>query len=170
MCIGYGLPRWRSGKESTCQYRRCKRCRFNSWVGKIPWNRKWQPAPVFLPGKFPWTGEPGRLQSMGLKELDTTDHVCTHKLNIPLIFFNAYHSWRIIKSNIFRKQTGSIHISNDKWYLHQRMGMFVATKRLYLGEENGNPLRYSCLETPMNRGVWWATVHGVTKSWTRLSD
>ena len=34
---------------------------------------------------------------------------------------------------------------------------------------NGNALRYSCLETPMNRGVWWATVHGVTKSQTRLS-
>ena len=50
------------------------------------------------------------------------------------------------------------------------MGMFVATKRLYLGEENGNPLRYSCLKDPMNRGTWSATVHGVTKSWTRLSD
>ena len=32
--------------------------------------------------------------------------------------------------------------------------------------ENGNPLQYSCLENPMDRGVWWATVHGVAKSWT----
>ena len=31
------------------------------------------------------------------------------------------------------------------------------------GEENGKPLQYSCLENPMNRGAWWATVHGVTK-------
>ena len=38
------------------------------------------------------------------------------------------------------------------------------------GEENGNPLQYSCLENSMNRGAWRATVHGVTKSWTRLSD
>jgi len=38
------------------------------------------------------------------------------------------------------------------------------------GEGNGNPLQYSCLENPMDRGAWWATVHGVTKSWTRLSD
>ena len=30
-------------------------------------------------------------------------------------------------------------------------------------EGNGNPLRYSCLENPMDRGAWWATVHGVTK-------
>ena len=35
-----------------------------------------------------------------------------------------------------------------------------------LGEENGNPLQYSCLEKPMDRGAWWATVYRVTKSQT----
>ena len=35
---------------------------------------------------------------------------------------------------------------------------------------NGTPLQYSCLENPMDRGGWWATVHGVVKSQTRLSD
>ena len=34
------------------------------------------------------------------------------------------------------------------------------------GEGNGNPLQYSCPENPMGGGAWWATVHGVTKSWT----
>ena len=38
------------------------------------------------------------------------------------------------------------------------------------GEGNGHPLQYSCLENPMDRGAWWAPVHGVTKSQTRLSD
>ena len=38
------------------------------------------------------------------------------------------------------------------------------------GEGNGNLLQYSCLENPMNRGAWQATVHGVAKSQTRLSD
>ena len=38
------------------------------------------------------------------------------------------------------------------------------------GEENGNPLQYSCLENSMDGEAWWATVHGVTKSWTRLSN
>ena len=38
------------------------------------------------------------------------------------------------------------------------------------GEGNGNPLQYSCLENPMDRGAWWAAVHGVDESWTRLSD
>ena len=43
-----GLPRWFSGKESTCQ---CRRPDFDPWVGKIPWRRKWQPTPVFSSGK-----------------------------------------------------------------------------------------------------------------------
>ena len=36
--------------------------------------------------------------------------------------------------------------------------------RRYPGEGNGNPLQYSCLENSMDRGAWWATVHGVAKS------
>ena len=38
------------------------------------------------------------------------------------------------------------------------------------GEGNGNPLQYSCLKNPTDRGAWWATVHGVSKSWSRLSN
>ena len=38
------------------------------------------------------------------------------------------------------------------------------------GEGNGNPLQYSCLGNPMDRGAWWAIVHGVAKGPTRLSD
>ena len=40
----------------------------------------------------------------------------------------------------------------------------------YYGEGNGTPLQYSCLENPMDGGAWWAAVHGVAKSQTRLSD
>ena len=43
-----GLPRWLSRKQSACQY---KRRRFNPWIRKILWRRKWQPTPVFFPGK-----------------------------------------------------------------------------------------------------------------------
>ena len=43
-----GLPSSLSGKEPTCQ---CRRCRFEPWVRKIPWRWKWQPTPVFLPGE-----------------------------------------------------------------------------------------------------------------------
>ena len=47
---GRQLPRWHSGKESTCQCRRHERRQFDPWVGKIRWRRAWQPTPVFLPG------------------------------------------------------------------------------------------------------------------------
>ena len=38
------------------------------------------------------------------------------------------------------------------------------------GEGNGYPLQYSCLKDSMDRGAWWAIVHGVAKSWIQLSD
>ena len=38
------------------------------------------------------------------------------------------------------------------------------------GEGNGYPLQCSCLENPMDRGAWWAKVHGVTETWTQLSN
>ena len=53
-----------SDKEPACQCRRRGRCRFDFWVRKIPWTRKWQPAPVFSPGKFHGQ-ETGGLQAMG---------------------------------------------------------------------------------------------------------
>ena len=57
-----GLPWWLR------QWRillRCGRPGFDTWAGKIPWRRAWQPAPVFLPGEPPWREGPGRLQSTG---------------------------------------------------------------------------------------------------------
>ena len=45
----HGFPGGTTGKESARQCRRCKRCGFKPWMGKIPWRRKWQPTPVFLP-------------------------------------------------------------------------------------------------------------------------
>ena len=47
-----GLSRWHSGKESACQCRRHRRWGFEPWVKKVPRMNKWQPTPVFLPGKF----------------------------------------------------------------------------------------------------------------------
>ena len=49
------------------------------------------------------------------------------------------------------------------------LGLITGLGR-YPGGGHGNPFQYSCLENPMDSGFWQATVHGVTKSWTRLSD
>ena len=55
------FPDGASGKESTCQWRRRKRCKFDPWIGKISWRRAWPPFPVFLPGKShgqrSWAGD-----------------------------------------------------------------------------------------------------------------
>ena len=55
------------------------------------------------------------------------------------------------------------------WLIVPR-GLKYSYLGFYSGEGNGNPLQYSCLENPKDRGAWWATVHGVAKSWTQLSS
>ena len=72
-----GLRRWLSGKESACQWRRWKRCRFDPWVGKIPWRRKGQPTPVFLPGESPWERHLAGYSPWGRKEPDTPEWLST---------------------------------------------------------------------------------------------
>ena len=56
------LPWWLRQSRICLQ---CGRSVFNPWVGEIPWRRAWQPTPVFLPGEYPWTEEPGGLPTMG---------------------------------------------------------------------------------------------------------
>ena len=58
-------PRWHSGKESAGQCRRCKRCRFDPWVGKISLEEEMATHSSILAWKISWTEELGGLQSMG---------------------------------------------------------------------------------------------------------
>ena len=75
------FPRWHSGKESACQCRRRKRCRFNPYTEEDPLEEEMAAHFSILAWRIPWTGEPGGLQSMGHKESDTAEH--THTM--PLI-------------------------------------------------------------------------------------
>ena len=65
----------------------------------------------------------------------------------------------------------SLLLSRIQGY-HYHLSKFHIYVLVYcIGREgNGNPLQYSCLENPMDRGAWWAAVHGIAKSWTQLSD
>ena len=72
-----GLPGWCSGKESAYQCRRHKRCKFDPWVGKIPWSRKWQPTPVLLPEKFHGQRSLAGWSPQGCKESDKTERSTT---------------------------------------------------------------------------------------------
>ena len=80
-----GLPRRLSGKEFTCHYKRCKRLSFGPWVRKIPWRRKWQPTPVFLPGKSHGQRSLVGYSPWGHKESDTTEWAPAHYVSSPLL-------------------------------------------------------------------------------------
>ena len=56
------------------------------------------------------------------------------------------------------------------WMKYKLESRLLGEISITSGEGNGNPLQYSCLENPMDGGTWWAAVHGVAKSRTRLSD
>ena len=69
---------WLSGKEPACQCRGRRRWKLDPWVGKIPWRRKWQPSPVFLPRR---SHGQRRLQSMGSQRVG---HECTHTVHLVI--------------------------------------------------------------------------------------
>ena len=73
-----GFPEWHNSKQFTCQCRRCKRCRLDTWVGKITWSRKWQPNPVFLPSESREQRSLVGYSPWGCKESDMTEYTHTH--------------------------------------------------------------------------------------------
>ena len=77
------LPWWLSGKEPACQ---CRRCAFDLWVRKIPWRKKWQPMPVFLPRKSHRQRSLVGYSPSDHEESDTTLNNDT----IPLSYFCVY--------------------------------------------------------------------------------
>ena len=77
---------------------------------------------------------------------------------------------KVENSNLISKQINvNIHILLQSFFLRFTIVIYVYIIIQY-GESNGTPLQYSCLENPMDGGAWWAAVHGVAKSRTRLSD
>ena len=83
---------------------------------------------------------------------------------------NKYHSIYIYIKMVLLLLSRCSHVqlcATPKWY---RWTYLQSRNRDTDKDNNGNPLQYSCLENSMGRGDLWAAVHGVTKSWTRLSD
>ena len=87
---------------------------------------------------------------------DSLSQVLSH--NSVLFFFNSACKVVLVVKNL------PANSGNPK-----DMGLTPRSRRSS-GEGNGNPLQYSCLEYSMDRGAWWATVHWVTKSLTRLKQ
>ena len=87
---------WPSGKESFCQ---CRRHRFNPWVRKIPQRRKWQPTPVFLPGKSHGQKSLAGYSPCGCKESDTTGQL-TKGGGITVSFFSLLRQNGVISPEL----------------------------------------------------------------------
>ena len=77
-----------------------------------------------------------------------------------------------VKFTIIKFQDPALPAGSDGKEFTCKMGDLGLIPRLGRSPGGGhsNPLQYSCLENPMDRGAWWAMVHGVTKSWTQQSD
>ena len=99
-----------------------------------------------LAWEIPWTEKPGGLRSIGLQgvsEILCAEDFCTQQVLDRTQLLVWWLSWWLCQSshgNIIRNKASS-------------------------REGSGHQLQYSCLGNPMDRGAWWTTVHGVTKSW-----
>ena len=95
LILSLGFPSGACGKESTCQCRRCKRCGFDSWVGKVSWRRKWLPIPVFLPGEFHGQRSLEGYSPWGHKESDMTERLnwlnWTNQDDYNILMVSAIH-------------------------------------------------------------------------------
>ena len=105
--------------------------------------------PNILAWRIPWTEEPGRLQSMGSQELDTTQ-----QLNHHHIFFMVY-------SSTFNDQYGSV--GKESACNAGDLSLSPGSGRSP-GKGNSYPLQYSCLVNSMDRRAWWTTAHEGTES------
>ena len=138
---------WLSGKQSTCQCRKYRRCRFDPRVGKIPGGGNGNPLQYFA-GEKSWHGQ-----------RSLAGYRSTHSQESRTQMTNHTH-WEHTVS------TGdSTHCSTmtSTW---RKLGSIPGSGR-FPGGDHGNPLQYGQWN-PMDSGAWWAMVHRVAKSWTRL--
>ena len=125
-----------------------QRMRWDSWMtSPTRWTWVWASS-----GRCWWTEKPGMLQSMGLQRVGQ-DWVT--ELNFYICECMGFPDGASGKEPACQSRRQKIR-GFDPWVGRSP------------GGGHGNPLQYSCLENPMDRGTWWAMVHGVTKSWTQL--
>ena len=151
-----------------------------------------------LAWRIPWTEEPGRLQSMRLAKNQTQlkqHHTAHFKIQCGHLGNNSYNRETLIcglrflyaYSVFFLLKRNKIFLSSVQLFSCDRLfatpwttacpaSLSITNSRSLLklisiaGEGNVNPLQYSCLENPRDRGAWWAGVYGVVQSQTRLKQ
>ena len=159
--------------------------KLDPWDGRIPWRGKCQPIPVFLPGELHGQRSLVGYTPRGLRQLDMdmterlSTHSHTHTHTHTRLFIEWIFEWiiqnQLLLQTYFPRVPQLIDLSKIiNWGFSggsvvKNLPANVGDARSIpglgrsSGEGNGNPLQYSCLGNPMDRGAWWATVHGVTK-------
>ena len=120
-----------------------------TWVRSLGWEdslEKWQPTPVLLPRKSHGRRSLVQATAHGVAKSQTRLSDFTFTFTFP---------------GSSAGQESASNAGSPLW---------IPGLGRSPGEGNGNPLQYYCLENPVDRGAWWATVFGVAKSRTRLSD
>ena len=153
-------------------------------LGRFPWRRAWQPTLVFLPGESPGTEEPGRLQSRGRKESDTTEWLHFH--------FHFAYTWKVAMLTTISPMPYSgtyIWMSCIYMYIYRHCQSWAslvaqmvknppAMRKTWvwclgwedsLGEGMATHSSILAWRIPMDEGTWQATVHGLQRvghDWT----
>ena len=108
------------------------------------------------------------LSIFGCKEYNQSDFGVDHLLMSTCRLFSCVvgrvYLWPLKVTKLLNCSTGAEALGSCC------PSTYLSMLYLWWGEGNGNPVQYSCLENPMDGGAWWAAVHGVARSWTRLSD
>ena len=128
---------------------------WESWMASLTrWTWVWASSRNWW-----WTGKPGMLQSMGSQRIR---HDWATEQEQQLLKFIAKSSLSILGQEELPLAGASSSVDKESACNAGDLGSIPWSGRSP-GEGNGNPLHYSCLENPMNRGAWWATVHGVAR-------
>ena len=135
-------PRWLSGKRSACQFRRCRRCEFDPWVGKIPWRRNSNPL------QYSCLENP---MHIGAWQASVHRAAKSQTQLKPLSMCPKNGASQVVL--VVKNLLGNARDMRD-------LSSIPGSARFH-GEGHGNTLQFSCLEYPMDRGVWRATVHRV---------
>ena len=122
-----------SGKESACQCRRCRKRGFDPWVRKIPWRKKWQPTPVFLPRK-----------SHGQRSLEGYSPCGQKESNMTSGKFHEQRAWWATVHGVARVR----HNQATELQPHQEALAGIETEKL-------SPPKLSwCRHSPSSRPCW----------------
>ena len=136
-----------------CQFRKYKRHEFDPWVGKIPWNRKWQSTPIFLPGKIPWTEDPGGWGCGGAGTVHRVTKTCTW-LSMHTFTICIYHAFTICIYHLERstEEMSLLPKSTSQELLGAINPVVLKSTRLFkTGRESGRCLGMGILtSTPDN--------------------